>query len=151
MKFSRIVDIHLFFKSNGCLSKDYYNKFSTLDATNTTFYSTLSTAIATKKRYGIAKTTIDEFLIPKEMWEAGIWEKSIVLRGTGLCEDNPGDICAVDVELAIHIGSNNSILSGINIEFDKEHDIMKVFNIDVSIDCNTIKIRKSECFPQKLD
>ena len=144
MKISRIVDLHLFFKSNGRLSKDYYNKFSTLNESNTTFYSTLSTAIATKKRYGIAKTTIDEILVPKEMWDVGIWEKAIVVQGTGLCEENPGDICAVDVELAILTGSNTSILSGRNIEFDKEHDIMKVFNIDVSIDCNTIKIGKVE-------
>ena len=144
MKISRIDDIHLFYKSNGRLSKDYYNKFSALDEKNTTFYSTLSTAITTKKRYGIVKTTIDELLIPKEMWDAGIWEKAIVIRGTGLCDDSPEDIRAIDIEFAIHTSCNTSFLTGRNIDFDEEHGVMKVVNLDVSVDCNTITFDEIE-------
>lgn len=144
MKISRIVDIHLFFKSNGRLSNDYYNKYSALDKKNTIFYSTLSTVIATKKRYGIVKATIDELVIPKEMWDEGIWEKAILIRGTGLCDDTPEDIRAIEIEFAMHTGCNTSLLTSRNIDFDEELGVMKVANLDVSIDCNTITFSELE-------
>lgn len=144
MKISRMVDIHLFFKNNGLLSKDYYNKYTAIGERNTAFYSALSTVITSKRQYGIVKTTIDEFLIPKEMWETGIWEKAIEIHGIALCEDSPGNFSAIEIEFTIHVGCNSSLFSGKNLDYDEKHDLMEIRNIDASIDCNTILTNEVE-------
>lgn len=144
MRISRIVDILLFFKSNGTLSREYYNQFSTLNECNTTFYNSLSSVIQSRRKYGIEKTTIDEFLIPKEMWDCGIWEKNIMICGTAICEDSPGSMTAADIEVTIQTGCSPLLLSGRDLDYDSKHEVIMVRNIDVSIDCNSLMVKSAE-------
>lgn len=146
MKDFRITDIRFYFRSNGKTNPASYDQNTYLGMErNFSFYSKVVEIIGTKRKTGIASTTIDEIYIPQDMWDVGIWEKSILLQGTALfVPDGEVDTACAEIELIFQTGSNPAILTGKNIEFIPAQNVMKITNLDVSIICSSVLLKECE-------
>lgn len=141
----RITDIEFHFRNNGATDSTSYSRNTYLDmAMNKSFYSKLSDIIV-KKTTGNVSAIIEELYIPQEMWDAGIWEKYVLLKGTALFVRNGATEteCAV-IELVLQIGSNPSPLFGKYLEYVPAQNVIKLSNLNVNIIGNSIKLQECE-------
>lgn len=146
MKNFRITDIHFFFRNDGKTSPIAYSKNAYLGMEgNPDFYSKLTDIINAKRKTGIVSTVIDEVYIPQDMWEEGIWEKYILLKGTALFVPNgKTDTDCAMIELIFQTGSNTNLLSGENIEHIPTQNVMKITNLKVNVVCSSVLLKECE-------
>ena len=142
MKDFRMIDISFSFRHNGKTDSTVYDRDVLLDVnSNQSFYACLSSAILEKRKIGNIRTIIDELYIPQEMWNAGIWKRYLLLKGTALFKkDNSEELECADVEFILQIGENPAPLSDRHIKHIPEKNAMKVSNINVDIVCNSIQL-----------
>ena len=146
MKDLRITDLQLYFRNNGKTSDVAYSKNARIDKeSNQFFYRKLSDIVSAKKKTGSENVVIDEIFIPQEMWDEGIWEKYILIKGNALfVPDGSMDTEGAEIEIVIQIGQNPAPFSGKYIEHIPAQNVMKVSNLTVSILCNSILFKEYE-------
>ncbi|MBR5792843.1 MAG: hypothetical protein IKY34_07035 [Ruminiclostridium sp.] len=141
MRISRINKIFMSLRKNGNLAEESFREIYIPEATNITFYKDLSLLIESKRKMGIAKTVIDECLIPQELWKAGIWEQNITISGIAVFESAEGMLDSATISLDVQTGCNPALLSSRNIDYDDTIDVIKVRNIETTIFCSTIQFK----------
>ena len=142
MKDFRISDIVFSFRTNGITDTEKYSREVFLDmAKNKHFYSDLSAIITNKRKQGIVSTTIDELYVPQEMWDVGIWEKSLQMNGVALFVGNDSNETECkEIELVLQVGENPAPLSDRYIEYITARKSLKLTNVHITIVCSSIRL-----------
>ena len=142
----RMIDISFSFHNNGNPDSIVYDRDVLLDAnSNKSFFSFLSFAISEKRKIGNIRTVIDELYIPQEMWDAGIWERYLSMKGIALFrKDNSEVVECMAIEFVLRIGSNPAPLSDRYSKYNPEKRIMKLSNVNVDVVSNSIRLTMLE-------